>query len=168
MQISDLFESGMSFDQFISTDEESYREKSLKTLESIDFEKEYIEKIKSIDKNINILVCGEIWCADCMLNIPVVEKMRKYNDKIKVSIVNKDMILESNLNLEKQMKLPTFIIYDEEFNELGIFTEYPKKIKEIIEDGNESNFLVNIRKYRKGGYAQETLKDILEIIDRGI
>ena len=40
------------------------------------------------------------------------------------------------------------------------------EIKEIIEGGNESNFLVQIRKYRKGGYASETLKDVLYMIDR--
>lgn len=166
MQISNLFENGMSFDEFIKTDEESYREKSLEVLESINFEEESIEKIKSIDEKINILICGEIWCADCMINIPVIEKMRTYNENINISIVSKDQIRESDIKIESHIKLPTFIVYDEDFNELGFFTEHPRKIKEIIESGNESNFLVTIRKYRKGEYTGETLKDILNIINR--
>lgn len=166
MQISNLFENGMSFDQFIKTDEESYREKSLEVLESINFEEESIEKIKSIDEKINILICGEIWCADCMINIPVIEKMRTYNENINISIVSKDQIRESDIKIESHIKLPTFIVYDKDFNELGFFTEHPRKIKEIIESGNESNFLVTIRKYRKGEYTGETLKDILNIINR--
>ena len=166
MPISNLFENGMSFDQFIKTDDEAYREKSLEVLESIEFEEKYIDKIKSIDETINILVCGEIWCADCMINIPVIEKMRKYNENIKLSIVSKEQIKESDVKLESHIKLPTFIVYDKDFNELGLFTEHPKKIKEIIESGNESNFLVNIRKYRKGEYTGETLKDMLSIINR--
>lgn len=166
MQLSNLFESGMSFDEFIKTDEESYREKSLEVLDSISFEEEFIEKIKSIDEEINILICGEIWCADCMINIPVIEKMRTYNDNINISIVSKDQIRESDIKIESHIKLPTFIVYDKDFTELGFFTEHPRKIKDIIESGNESNFLVTIRKYRKGEYAGETLKDILNIINR--
>ncbi len=166
MQISNLFESGMSFDQFIKTDDESYREKSLEVLETINFEEKDIEKIKSIDETINILICGEIWCADCMINIPVIEKMRMYNENINISILSKEQIEESDIKLEGRIKSPTFIVYDKDFNELGFFIEHPKKIKEIIESGNESNFLVNIRKYRKGEYTGETLKDILDIINR--
>lgn len=166
MQMRELFKTGMSFNEFIETDEESYREKSLEMLENINFKEDYIDQIKKINKDINILICGEIWCADCMINIPVIEKMRKYNNKINISIVDKEMLLVSNFKAEMQIKLPTFIIYDDKFNELGVFTEHPRKIKEIIEDGNESIFLVSIRKYRKGGYTEETLKDVLDIINR--
>lgn len=165
MQISKVFECGMSFDEFVNTEDESYRKKTLEILESIEFEEEYIKEIKDIKEEINILIYAEIWCGDCIINIPVVEKMRNYNDSIRISIFNKQKKLDNNIELEKHVKLPTFIIYDAEFNELGKFIEFPRKLKEIIDGGNEPNFLVNIRKYRKGEYAQETLKDVLKIID---
>lgn len=166
MQISELFKKGISFDEFIKTEDESYKEKILEVLESIEFDQEYIERIEAIDRDINILISGELWCADCLINIPVIEKMKRYNDKIHLSIVTKEEIIESNIKEGTHIKLPTFIVYDSEFNELGMFIEHPRKIKEIIEDGNESNFLVQIRKYRKGDYTGETLKDILYMIDR--
>lgn len=167
MQISKQFDNGMSFDEFIKTeDDESYRESGLEIFESISFDEEYIKEIKSIKEQINILVYAEVWCGDCMINIPVIEKMRSYNDNIKISIFNKDRKIKSGIKLEEHVKLPTFIVYDKNFNELGTFKEFPKKLKKIIESGNESNFLVNIRKYRKGNYAEETLKDILNIISR--
>ncbi len=166
MQISELFKKGISFDDFIKTEDESYKEKILDVLASIEFDQEYIERIESIDQDINILISGELWCADCLINIPVIEKMKSYNDKIHLSIVTKEDIIESGIKPDTHIKLPTFIVYDAEFKELGIFIEHPRKIKEIIEGGNESNFLVQIRKYRKGGYASETLKDVLYMIDR--
>ncbi len=169
MQMSELFENGMSFDEFLKTeDDESYREKGLEILQSIDFDEEYIKEIESINEETNILIYGEIWCADCMINIPVAEKMGQYNKSIRVSIVNKERKIENNMKLEEHIRLPTFIVYDKDFNELGTFTEFPKKLKEIMESGNESNSLVNIRKYRKGEFTQETLKDILDIINRRI
>lgn len=169
MQMSELFENGMSFDEFLQTeDDESYREKGLEILESINFDEEYIKEINSINEEVNILIYGEIWCADCMINIPVVEKMKQYNNKVKMSIVNKEIKIENNVKLEEHIRLPTFIVYDKDFNELGTFKEFPRKLKEIMESGNESNSLVNIRKYRKGDFTQETLKDILHLINRRI
>lgn len=169
MQISKLFKKGMSFDEFLKTeDDESYREKGLEMLESIKFDKEYIKEVENINKQINILIYGEIWCADCMINIPVVERMRQLNSNIKISIVNKETKIENNIKLEEHIRLPTFTIYDKDFNELGTFKEFPSKLKEIMDSGNESNSLVNIRKYRKGEYTEETLKDILHIINRRI
>lgn len=166
MQISKLFKAGMSFNQFIETDEESYRENILETLANISFEEEYIEQIKNIDKEINILIYGEIWCVECIISIPVIEKMREYNENISISILNKEAKIEHGVELEERVKLPTFIVYDKEFNKLGVLKQFPNKLKEIIDSGNESNILVHIRKYRKGEYAQETLKDILDIINR--
>lgn len=169
MQMSKLFENGMSFDEFLQTeDDESYREKGLEILESIDFDEQYIKEIENISEEVNILIYGEIWCADCMINIPVAEKMRQLNNNIKVSIVNKEIKIENNVKLEEHIRLPTFIVYDKDFNELGTFKEYPRKLKEIMESGNESNSLVNIRKYRKGAFINETLKDILYLINRRI
>ncbi|RKD33736.1 thioredoxin family protein [Thermohalobacter berrensis] len=166
MDSSALYDTGVSFDEFVNRDNDTYKEKTLEILNSINFTEEQIEKIKSIDKNIKVLICGEIWCPDCMINIPVVEKMRKYNDKIELSIVPRDGNEEYFIKYApcEKVKIPTFVFYDEDFNELGSFVEHPKKIKDIVSNGNQANIIVAKRKYKKGEYAQETLRDILEIL----
>lgn len=167
MQADTYFKAGMSFDEFMQTEsDESYREKGIEILQSIEFEEKYIKQIANIREEINIIIYGEVWCPDCMINIPVIEKMRTYNDNINLSIFDKQRKIENNIEIEQHISLPTFIVCDKDFQELGVFTEFPSKLKEIIENGNESNVLVNIRKYRKGDYAQETLKDILDMINR--
>lgn len=166
MKGRELFSSGMSFDEFVNTDTSTYKENTLQVYNSINFEDEYIEKIKSIDRTINILVCAEMWCPDCMINVPVLEKMKELNPNINISIVKK----EGNENFFSKyaingvIKIPTFVVFDENFNELGSFVEHPKKVTEVISKGNQPNIIVTMRKYRKGEYAQETLKDILELI----
>ncbi|WIV13081.1 thioredoxin family protein [Proteiniborus sp. MB09-C3] len=162
----ELFSVGMSFDEFVNTDTSTYKEKTLEILNSISFEDEYIERIKSIDKVINILVCAEMWCPDCMINVPVLEKMKELNPNINISIVKKDGNegFFSRYTHNGIVKVPTFVFYDENFKELGSFVEHPKKVTEVVSKGNQPNIIVTMRKYRKGEYAQETLKDILEII----
>lgn len=162
----ELFSAGMSFDEFVNTDTSTYRDKTLEVLNSINFEEEYIEKIRTIDKIINTLVCAEMWCPDCMINVPVLEKMREYNSNIKISIVKKggNEAFFSQYTQNEIVKIPTFVFYNEDFKELGSFVEHPKKVTEIISKGSQPNIIVTMRKYRKGEYAQETLRDILEII----
>lgn len=166
MDVYDIYNIGISFDDFVNNDEDTYRDKTLEIYNSLKFSNKLIEKIKSIDKNIKVLVCAEIWCPDCMINVPVLKKMQDYNKNIQISIVKK----EGNENFFKyysisdSIKIPTFIFYDDKFNKLGSFIEYPKKIKDVVSKGNQSRIIVTKRKYRKGEYAQETLKDILNII----
>lgn len=162
----ELFYSGMSFDEFVNTDTSTYKENTLEVFNSISFEEEFIERIKSIDRIINILVCAEMWCPDCMINVPVLAKMRELNSNINISIVKKE---ENETFFSKYthngiVKIPTFVLYDENFKELGSFVEHPKKVTDAVSKGNQPNIIVTMRKYRKGEYAQETLKDILEII----
>ncbi len=90
MEAKEIFERGVSFEDFVNMDSNSYREKTLEIYDSLSFKEESIERIKSIDKKINILICAEIWCPDCMINVPIVEKMRQINENIHISIVGKE------------------------------------------------------------------------------
>lgn len=168
MDASCLYDKGVSFDEFVNKDKDTYREKTLEILNKIKLNDDLINKVKSIDKKIKVLVCAEIWCPDCMINVPVLEKIRQYNDNIDISIVEKDGNEDFFIKYseEDRVKIPTFVFFDENFKELGSFVEHPKKIKGIISKGNQPNIIVAMRKYRKGEYANETLKDILEILLR--
>ncbi|WP_427340385.1 thioredoxin family protein [Caloranaerobacter sp. DY30410] len=168
MDVSCLYDKGVSFDEFVNKDKDTYREKALEILDKMKLNDDLINKVKSIDKKIKVLVCAEIWCPDCMINVPVLAKMKQLNDNIDISIVekngNEDFFIK--YSEEDRVKIPTFVFFDENFKELGSFVEHPKKIKDIISKGNQPNIIVAMRKYRKGEYAEETLKDILEILLR--
>ncbi len=161
-----LFENGMSFEEFINLDHNSYREKILEIYNSININKELKNKIKNINRKINILICAEMWCPDCIINVPVIEKIRQLNKNIKISIVEKDGNEEffKKYSYEESVKIPTFVFYDEEFDEIGSFIERPSYIKEVQNSNNQPLKIVTMRKYKKGEYVEETLKDIMNII----
>lgn len=166
MKGQELFEKGISFDEFVNRDSNSYREKTLEIFSGIKFEENNINRIKNIDKNINILICAEIWCPDCMINVPVVEKLRQINENIHISIVDKGGNEDyfRSFNNEGILKIPTFIFYDKNYNVLGSFIERPKFVKEVYNRGNQPEIIVTMRKYKKGEYTEETLKDIFNIL----
>lgn len=166
MKGKELFEKGISFDEFVNRDSNSYRDKTLEIFSGIKFEENNINRIKNIDKNINILICAEIWCPDCMINVPVVEKLRQINENIHISIVDKDGNEDffRSFNNEDILKIPTFIFYDEYYNVLGDFIERPNFVKEVYNRGNQPEIIVTMRKYKKGEYTEETLRDILDAL----
>lgn len=162
----ELFEAGISFQDFVNLDEDSYKENTLYVYRNINITDSMVRRIENIDKKINVLICAEIWCPDCMINVPVIEKMKQINDNINLSIVGKDNSKNffNKYTPDEVVKIPTFVFFDESFNEIGSFVERPNYIKEKQNDENEALKLVTMRKYKKGEYTNETLKDILHII----
>ncbi len=168
MTIRDIMQTGVSFEEFVNQDTDAYKEKTLKILDTIKFTEEQLKRIRAINKKLYILICAEMWCPDCMINVPVVEKMRQLNKNISLSIVGKERTLDffQKYALDEKVRIPTFVFLNEEFNEMGSIVEHPRIIREILASGNQPNRIVAMRKYRKGEYAQEILNDILEIILR--
>lgn len=166
MGINDLFNKGVSFKEFVNQDADAYKEKTLQILGEIQFEAEQVNDIRQINDKVHILVCAEMWCPDCMINVPVIEKMRLLNSNINISIVGKEGNEEffKKYAPEESVKIPTFVVFNKDFEEMGSLVEHPTIIKDILVSSNQPNRIVAMRKYRKGEYAKETLDDLLQII----
>jgi len=168
MILSKLFKSGTSFQGFLNKDKDINRQRTLETYDNIVLEEDIIEKIKGIDVQVFILVFAEIWCPDCMINVPALQKMRDINPNIQISILSREDN-ESYIEAYKfgdKIKIPTFIIFDADYNEKGVFVEYPQTVKDIVAKGNELEITVARRKYKKGEYIADTILEILDIIHR--
>ncbi|HZK57771.1 MAG TPA: thioredoxin family protein, partial [Clostridia bacterium] len=63
-------------------------------------------------------------------------------------------------------KIPTFIILNDKFEEIGAFIENPKALSDIVSNGNQVEVVVAKRKYQKGEYVNETIKEMVNIIKR--
>ena len=68
------------------------------------------------------------------------------------------------LNPSSKPKMPTFVFLDKDFQPIGVFIEQPKALEEINRRGKKAEILVAKRKYRKGEFSRETIREILDII----
>lgn len=166
MDIEGIYKSAIDFHQFISGDDELYKDKILEIYNNINIDDELIQKIELIDRKINILVFAEIWCPDCVINIPALKKICDINDNVSMKIAskedNEEFLVE--YKIAGKIKIPTFLIMDNEFKVIGSFIEIPQKMKEIVANGDQVDIIVAKRKYKKGEYTSETIKDILKQI----
>ncbi len=166
MENKELFNKGISFREFLEEGKEEHREKTLNIFKNINFENSFIERIKSINKKVNVLMVAEIWCPDCMINVPIVGKMEELNNNINISIVDIENNREffSKYQVEGSIKIPTFVFFDEDFNETGHFIERPSLVREVYGKNNQAEVILTMKKYRNSEFIEETLKEILNII----
>lgn len=166
MNLQQLFKNGMLFDVFTSDDHDVNIEKLLEIYDGIEIDKKLIGEIKLIDEPIYILAFAELWCPDCIINLPALKKINDINPNIVFRILSRedDEKYTGNYKTDNKPKIPTFIILNDKFEEIGIFVENPKILDNIVSKGNQVEIVVAKRKYQKGEYVNETIREIINII----
>jgi thiol-disulfide isomerase/thioredoxin len=94
-----------------------------------------IDRMENIDQKFHLIVFSAEWCGDCVAYVPGLAKslaMAK-NDMIQAKVVDfdnhRDMADEMNIR-----KVPTIIVYDKNWKELGRFIESPRKYGTVEEE----------------------------------
>lgn len=160
MTFKEFFEVGQKFEDYIEVGSQEERNRIPKNYSRIDLPMDLINEIKEIPDRIYILASGEMWCPDCQLNITVAKKLTEINDNIKLSIISLGRgakFLAPLLNLE-EFKIPTMVILDKDFNQLGLFLEQPKTMKKS--EKNDENELF----YLKGNFLIDTARELVQLI----
>jgi len=94
-----------------------------------------IDLMENIDQKFHLIVFSAEWCGDCVAYVPGLAKslaMAK-NDMIQAKVVDfdnhKDVADEMNVR-----KIPTIIVYDKNWKEVGRFIESPRKFGTVEEE----------------------------------
>lgn len=160
MTFKELFQVGQKFEDYIEAASQGERDRIPKNYSRIDLPVGLIDEIKEIQDRVYILASGEMWCPDCQLNITVAKKLTEINDNIKLSIISMGRgrkYLTPLLNLE-EFKVPTMVILDENFNQLGLFLEQPKTVKKLEKNAENELF------YLKGNFLTDTARELVQLI----
>ena len=103
--------------------------------DAIDRIGERLVPMENIDQKFHLIVFSAEWCGDCVAYVPGLAKslaMAK-NDMIQAKVVDfdnhRDMADEMNIR-----KIPTIIVYDKNWKELGRFIESPRKFGTVEEE----------------------------------
>src|SRR5206468_3776083 len=82
----------------------------------------------NIDQKYHLIVFSAEWCGDCVAYVPGLAKSLAIakNDMVQARVVDydnhRDMADEMNIR-----KIPTIIVYDKNWKEIGSFVESPRK-----------------------------------------
>jgi thiol-disulfide isomerase/thioredoxin len=94
-----------------------------------------IDKLENIDQKFHLVIFSAEWCGDCVAYVPGLAKSLAIakNDMLQARVVDydnhRDMADEMNIR-----KIPTIIVYDKNWKEIGRFTESPQKYGTVEEE----------------------------------
>ena len=94
-----------------------------------------IDRMENIDQKFHLIVFSAEWCGDCVTYVPGLAKSLAIakNNMIQARVIDfdnhRDMADEMNIR-----KVPTIIVYDKNWKELGRFIESPQKYGTVEEE----------------------------------
>jgi len=96
---------------------------------------EYVEKLERIDGKLYFAVFSAEWSPDCQAHVPSLAKLllAARNSNLVVKIVDYD----ENRDIAEELgvlRIPTIIVYDKSWHELGRFVEKPQRYGTIEEE----------------------------------
>jgi hypothetical protein len=161
--LKELFEKGITFEEFVEESEENIAKRIKERYEKTMLDEDLIEKIKFKDE-VNILAFAESWCPDSQVNVPIVAKIASYNKNFKLRILKREGNEEhmKPYYIDGKAKIPTFVFMDKDFKEIGHWIERPGIVKELAKSGEEDWR----RDYLKGKYDKNVIEEIVNILSR--
>jgi thiol-disulfide isomerase/thioredoxin len=129
------FASGLTADQFIERMEVN-KERFLDNIQanSLSFDDRQFFNARPV----SIAAIGEDWCTDVIQFLPVIVKLAEEVPAVTLRIFERDEnpdLINMYLKDGKFQSIPVFVVYDQDWNELGHFIERPEAVtKQMAEE----------------------------------
>jgi thiol-disulfide isomerase/thioredoxin len=120
------FASGLTAQQFLDSIELN-KEKFLENIEANSFTADDLSFFA--DHPVSIAALAEDWCTDVVHFLPVAIKLAEQSPAVTLKIFKRDEnpdLMDQYLNRGEFRSIPTFIVYDPDWNELGFYSERPE------------------------------------------
>lgn len=165
--LKELYEKGHDFETFMQGDGGKHVDnvRNFLELSSDAMTDPLISRIKQV-KSARLLVFGEVWCPDCMINMAVLESIHRVNENIEYTVVPREGHEEDlkSLTPDGSAKIPTFIVLDSNWEQKAMFLEKPRVVKEVEAGDDQVKRIVVKRDYRKGKYILDTIEELVELL----
>lgn len=167
-----VYEEAWDYEGYLNSDLLEYRRKQEKVFDEINLSQDTEEKIRGIKNLVNVVIFAEIYCPDCRVVIPYLEKFARLNENITINIFPREGNKSYISFHSKNSYIPLVLVEDTKRGEdefVRIFEEsLPSVIEKYKNTEDESERRNIIREFRSGKMNDELerhlLKSILDII----
>ena len=124
------FEQGVTYQQFKDA-MKTNREQLEANETSLNLSDEDLKPFRDLAKPVNVVAIAADWCADVVANLPILGRLANESGKLNVRIFERDEnldIMNQYLKEGQFQSIPTFVFFDQDMNELGIWIERPDSV----------------------------------------
>ncbi len=107
------------------------QERFLENEAAVTFNQDDLAFFQTLAEPLNIVAIGEDWCGDVIANLPVLGQLVEQSPQLALRIFLRDEnldLMDQYLKEGKYRSIPVFVIFDQDFNELGHWIERPAKM----------------------------------------
>jgi len=109
-----------------------------------------------------LYAAAEAWCIDTKVNLPVAAALAKAWGNMDLRCHTREA--SGDLGVER---IPTFILYDSEFREIGRWVERPQAVKTAMSQAlTRDEKLLTWNPYMAGAFRAGTLADLLDVMKK--
>ncbi|GIW08089.1 MAG: hypothetical protein KatS3mg060_2894 [Dehalococcoidia bacterium] len=126
------FAQGMTYDEFKAQMTRN-RERLEQNEERLEIHPEDLAAFRNLPRPLNVLVLAEDWCGDVIDNLPILGRLARESGKLNVRIFLRDQnldLMDQWLFQGKFRSIPTFVFFDDDFNQVGLWIERPASATE--------------------------------------
>ena len=122
------------------------------------------DELEKINEKVNIAVFIENRCGDAQTMVPILEKVVSVNENIKLNFFETDK--NENFLVKKvgEKKIPTILFLTDKNKISSVYSEFPIKVRALIEANPDNREFIVKEEFRKGKYNIEIEKDIVNAI----
>lgn len=158
-----MFCEGLTFDEYVSKMTPAHQDGFLKSCRLVRLSEEDKNDLSRLRYSFFIVAFTEAWCGDCRINLPVVASLAAASTHLELRCFSR----EEHPQLADKFwieRIPTFVILNEEFEEIARWIERPSAVAEALEKGNEEEKRFVRVAYNQGRYQPDTIDEILDLL----
>jgi hypothetical protein len=132
------FESGMSYAAYkaqMTRNQDQFAQNE----KDVQLNPEDAQAFQSLPQSLKVVALAEDWCGDVIANLPIIGRLAEASQgKIDLRIHLRDQqpgeqIMNEHLKAGQYKSIPTVILLDGDFNEVGVWWERPESVTEARE-----------------------------------
>jgi hypothetical protein len=133
------FDAGMTYDAYKAQMTRN-REQFEQNETELQLSSDDAQAFRSLPQSVNVLALAEDWCGDVIANLPILGRIAAASDgKLNLRILLRDQqpgeqVMDEHLNKGQYKSIPTVIVLDQDFHELGIWVERPESVTKLREE----------------------------------
>ncbi len=126
------YEQGTTYDEFKAGMTRN-REQLEANERRVELEPGDLAAFRNLPRTLNVLVLAEDWCPDVVDNLPILGRIAQESGTLNLRVFLRDQnldLMDQYLNRGEFRSIPTFVFFDDQFNEVGRFIERPDTVTE--------------------------------------
>jgi len=137
------FESGMTYAAYKAQMTRN-REQFEQNEKDLQLSPEDVQAFRNLPQRVSVLALAEDWCGDVIANLPIIGRIAEAsNGKIDLRILLRDQqpgeqVMNEHLNKGQYKSIPTVIVLDEDFKEVGVWVERPESVTKLREEKRQA------------------------------